>query len=261
GHRLPVRIVGVQPESQARVGEVERIRDRTNVEAPAVVGDADVPEELGDLADGAGLGGHAVQHGEAELLDGGKPLAEHLLTAGDLLVGRLRQRGGEAGIPERPRRPVRQADADQALVEEQGGVAVRPRHDRAGDVAEADRALDRQIERDRVGLEQALAGPCVAAGRTRTAVAELERVQLERTAGCELDPEQVRLDTELADHQTIRALSTVETRSTASRSTSSTVSSIAACRYWKSWIELKSRKPIPPPPTKPVASESRTLTS
>jgi hypothetical protein len=63
------------------------------------------------------------------------------------------------------------------------------------------------------------------------------------------------------DHQTILARSSVETRSTARSTTSITVSSIAASRYWKSWIELKSRKPIPPPPTNPVASESRTFTS
>src|SRR5262249_12254508 len=107
-----------------------------------------------------------------------------------------------------------------------------------------------------VRLEEPLAArqPAVGAG---AAVAHREPAEPHVATVVEPHDDDVALERCVGGaglHQTIRARASDEMRSTTSTSTSTTPSSVATSRYWKSCIELKIRKPMPPAPTTPSTS-------
>ena len=118
-------------------------------------------------------------------------------------------------------------------------------------------------------LEEPLAAHGMATGGTRATVAQREPVKLARWRPGNPQPDDVageldgepRLRFGPGAHLAILARMRIEARSTRSTITSITISSVPTWAHWKSSIELKSRKPIPPAPNALSTSAARTFES
>ena len=91
-HRVAIGIVGVRLQAEIGVGEVVRIDLGAHLEPAAVIRLAHIAEELGDLAEAAGLARHVGQHGEAVAAHCGEPAAERLPVGGDCRIASRRAR-------------------------------------------------------------------------------------------------------------------------------------------------------------------------